>query len=138
MTLLHLLDPNDSGLIAALRNEGLPAPGAGRYYSASENGAVCGYVGLEGEGRDQLLRSLVVLADLKARGLGSRMLAAVETISRDQGGARLHLLTTTAEPFFARRGFVAADRETAPVAIRQTREFADICPASAAYLTRDL
>lgn len=86
MIVLHLLDPNDSGLIAALRNEGLPAPGAGRYYCASEHGAVCGYVGLEGEERDQLLRSLVVLADLKARGLGSRMLAAVETVSRIRAG----------------------------------------------------
>lgn len=138
MVVLHPVDADDAGLGAALRTEGLPAPGAGHDFSASENGALAGYVGLEGEGGDQLLRSLVVLADLKARGLGSRMLAAVETVARDLGGARLHLLTTTAEPFFARRGFVAADRGTAPVAVRQTREFADICPASAAYMTKDL
>ena len=47
-------------------------------------------------------------------------------------------LATTAEPFFIRRGFVAADREAAPEAIRRTGEFTDICPASAAYLTKDL
>ena len=99
---------------------------------------LAGYVGLEGEGSDLLLRSLVVAADLKARGLGSRILAAVEAAARDLGAERLHLLTTTAEPFFARRGFVAADRASAPPAIRRTREFTGVCPASAAYLTKDL
>lgn len=90
------------------------------------------------ERRDLLLRSLVVLADQKARGLGSRVLAAAETTAGDLGAARLHLLTTTAERFFTGRGFIAADRESAPPAIRQTREFADLCPASAVYLTKDL
>ncbi len=138
MVVLHLLDAYDAGLIAALRGAGLPDPGEGRYFSADHNGAVVGYVGLEGEGRDLLLRSLVVLSDHKARGLGSRVLAAAETAAGDLGAARLHLLTTTAEPFFARRGFVAADRASAPPAIRRTREFADVCPASAAYLIKDL
>ena len=135
---LHRVDANDSGLIAALRTEGLPDPGAGRYFRADDDSALAGYVGLEGEGRDLLLRSLVVLADLQAQGIGSRILTAVEAGASDLGAARLHLLTTTAEPFFIRRGFVAADRETAPEAIRRTGEFTDICPASAAYLTKDL
>lgn len=135
---LHLVDSTDVDLIAALRGENLPEPGAGRCFSADHYGAVIGYGGLEGERRDLLLRSLVVLADQKARGLGSRVLAAAETTAGDLGAARLHLLTTTAERFFTGRGFVAADRESAPPAIRQTREFADLCPASAVYLTKNL
>ena len=138
MVVLHLLDADDAGLIAALRAEGLPDPGDGRYFSADHYSAVIGYVGLEGEGRDLLLRSLVVLADQKACGLGSRVLAAAETAAGDLGAARLHLLTTMAERFFTRHGFVVADRSSAPPAIRRTREFADVCPASAAYLTKDL
>lgn len=138
MVVLHLLDADDAGLIATLRDADLPEPGAGRYFSADHYGAVVGYVGLEGEGRDLLLRSLVVLADQKARGLGSRVLAAAETAAGDLGAARLHLLTTTAERFFSRHGFVVADRASAPPVIRRTREFADVCPASAAYLTKDL
>ena len=135
---LHRVDANDSGLIAALRTEGLPDPGAGRYFRADDDSALAGYVGLEGEGRDLLLRSLVVSAHRKAQGLGSRILTAAEAVASDMGGERLHLLTTTAERFFTGRGFVAADRESAPPAIRQTREFADLCPASAVYLTKDL
>lgn len=138
MVVLNPIDADDSGLTAALQYEGLPAPGAWRYFSATEAGSLAGYVGLEGQGRDQLLRSLIVPADLKARGLGGRVLAAVEIVARDLDGERLHLLTTTAAPFFAQRGLVTTDRETAPLAIRQTREFADICPASAVYMTKDL
>jgi len=59
-------------------------------------------------------------------------------MASDLGSERLHLLTTTAELFFARRAFVSAERASAPLAIRQTREFADVCPASAAYLIKDL
>ena len=138
MVVLHLLDADDAGLIATLRDAGLPEPGAGRYFSADHYGAVIGFVGLEGEGRDLLLRSLVVIADQKARGVGSRVLAAAETAAGDLGAARLHLLTTTAERFFIRHGFVVADRASAPPVIRRTREFVDVCPASAAYLTMDL
>ena len=138
MVVLYLIEATDAGLIAALRAEGLPAPDAGRYFSADHSGAVVGYVGLEGEGRDLLLRSLVVLADRKARGLGARVLAAAEIVAGNMGAARLHLLTTTAEPFFARNGYRTANRQTAPEAMRRTREFAGLCPASAAYLTKDL
>lgn len=138
MVVLHLLDADDAVLAATLRGAGLPEPGAGRYFAAHEHGGLAGFVGLEGDERDLLLRSLVVLADLKARGIGSRILTAVEAVASDLGGERLHLLTTTAERFFTGRGFVAADRESAPPAIRRTREFADVCPASAAYLTKDL
>ena len=96
MVVLHLIEATDADLIAALRAEGLPAPDAGRYFSADHYGAVVGYVGLEGDGRDLLLRSLVVLAHRKARGLGARVLVAAEIVAGDLGAARLHLLTTTA------------------------------------------
>ena len=42
---LHRVDANDSGLIAALRTEGLPDPGAGRYFRADDDSALAGYVG---------------------------------------------------------------------------------------------
>ena len=138
MVALHTIEQDHAGLISALAREGLPGPGAGCYFGAEHNGAVVGYVGLEGEGLNLLLRSLVVLQEQKARGLGRRVLAAAETVARELGAERLHLLTTTAEPFFTRNGYRAADRKSAPPAIRQTREFASLCPAGASYLTKDL
>ena len=51
----------------------------------------------------------------------------------------VYLLTTTAESFFAQRGYQHAPQGfRAPPAIRTTREFAGICPASSAFMTRTL
>jgi N-acetylglutamate synthase-like GNAT family acetyltransferase len=58
--------------------------------------------------------------------------------ARARGARAVYLLTTTAEAFFRRNGYAAADRATAPAAIRATREFADICPASSAFLFKEL
>ena len=51
---------------------------------------------------------------------------------------RFYLLTTTAEDFFARRGYVRIARDEAPETIRATREFADICPAGSAIMRKVL
>ena len=42
----------------------------------------------------------------------------------------------TAESFFARHGYASADRDDAPPAIRATREFSGICPASSAFMRK--
>jgi len=48
----------------------------------------------------------------------------------------LFLLTTTAADYFSARGFDPVDRSSAPEAIRRTREFAEICPGSAAFMRK--
>lgn len=96
-------------------------------------GAV-GYGGIEGEGQDRLLRSLVVLADRRGSGLGAAMLELIEQRAKSDGVATLYLLTTTAETFFRRHGYATADREHAPAAIATSEEFRSLCPASAALL----
>ncbi len=61
-----------------------------------------------------------------------------KTHARSQGVRDVYLLTTTAEDFFARRGYVRIGREKAPRTIRSTREFADLCPASSAFMVKHL
>jgi amino-acid N-acetyltransferase len=95
-------------------------------------------VGAELYGDNALLRSLAVSPDHRKRGLGSVMVAHVEQHVRTCGVRRIFLLTTTAQEFFASRGYQLANREEAPVAIRKTREFADICPASSAFMFKIL
>ncbi|QQV79356.1 GNAT family N-acetyltransferase (plasmid) [Sphingomonas aliaeris] len=97
---------------------------------------IVGYGGLEGEGTDRLLRSVVVLPDRRGLGVGRAMVAAFEQEARELGVQRLHLLTTTAAPFFSAMGYAAADRDTAPSAIASSREFTSLCPASADYLVK--
>ncbi|HXI21293.1 MAG TPA: hypothetical protein VNH46_09420, partial [Gemmatimonadales bacterium] len=54
--------------------------------------------------------------------------------ARARGIVDLYLLTSTAEPFFGRRGYRVADRGAAPEAIRRTAEFASLCPSSCAFM----
>lgn len=97
-----------------------------------------GLVGLEFCGPDALLRSLVVAPVSRGAGLGKALTRHAERHARSRGARAVYLLTTTAEAFFRRNGYAAADRATAPAAIRATREFADICPASSAFLFKEL
>ena len=55
-----------------------------------------------------------------------------------RGLRSVYLLTTTAGDYFPRFGFQHADRQTAPDAIRQSREFSEACPASAQMLVLHL
>ena len=87
---------------------------------------------------DALLRSLVVASQHRSAGLGQALVAHAESHALGQGARAIYCLTTTAEAFFRRRGYVDADRERAPIAIRQTREFSAICPASSAFLVKRL
>ncbi len=100
--------------------------------------APSGLVGLEVFGDVALLRSLAVAPAARGSGLGTALLRHAESAARADGVHALYLLTTTAETFFARHGYSPAPRETAPAAIRSTREFSGICPASSAFMKRDL
>jgi amino-acid N-acetyltransferase len=97
-----------------------------------------GVVGLEPHGEAGLLRSLAVRHDRRRSGLGSALVQELERVAGARGIRRLYLLTTTAEAFFAHRGYIREPREQAPEVIRRTPEFASLCPASAAFMGKSL
>lgn len=134
--------PADGPVIAALlRAADLPhedfAPHLAQFLVARRGGAVVGAVGAELCGTDALLRSLVVAPELRGAGLGGRLVDELERAAGAWGVRHWWLLTTTAEKFFAARGFRAAERCAAPEAIRRTGQFAGGCDRSAACLTRE-
>ena len=100
--------------------------------------AIVGVVGMEVRGDAGLLRSLAVAADRRGAGLAARLVDALEARARAAGIRTLYLLTTTAEGFFARRGYAPADRATVPDAILATEEFRGICPSTAACMSKGL
>lgn len=138
--LLELAPSELPALAAALAAAGLPdgdlaEPGR-RFYRLDDGGRTLGWAGLEIDGSEALLRSVVVPD--RGRGTGRDLVARVVDAARADGIERLWLLTTTAAPFFAKLGFAEAARDAAPAAIRATREFRDICPASACLMVRRL
>lgn len=133
--------PSDAPAIAALlRAAELPhedfADHLAHFLVARRDRQIVGAVGLERHGADALLRSLVVAPEWRGAGLGAQLVNRLTAAARRQGVRQFYLLTTTAETFFARRGFRKITRQTVPAAIAGTREFNSLCPVSAVCMTR--
>jgi N-acetylglutamate synthase-like GNAT family acetyltransferase len=107
---------------------------AGAYVIAESKGELVGVAGMEAHGSHGLLRSLAVKESARNAGLGLAMLRDRLTWARERELESVHLLTTTADVFFSRYGFVAVDRATAPAEIRRSREFSEMCPDTAIFM----
>ncbi len=131
----------DAAAIAALLATcGLPSHDIGAHLDhflvARDGERLVGTIGLEVHGAEGLLRSLAVVEDRRGGGIARRLYAALLVHARATGVRRLHLLTTTAEGFFALLGFRPVPRESVPDAIRATEEFRALCPATALCMAR--
>ena len=123
---------------AELPVEDLNAARLDAFVVAAEGEICVGVVGLEIHQSDALLRSLAVEPQYRSRGLGARLVHAIETEARARGVAALYLLTTTATTFFEWMGYTAHDRAGVPSSIAATTEFSSLCPDTADCLWRDL
>lgn len=83
-----------------------------------------------------LLRSVAVVEAQRSKGFGGAAVDAVERYTAARGVQELYLLTTTAALFFERRGYRRVDRQGVPEPLRQTAEFASLCPSSAICLCK--
>lgn len=108
------------------------------FLGAYDGDALAGVIGVERYGEVGLLRSLAVDASRRGSGLGKELVAALEAHAQRHGVIELWLLTTTAETFFAKLGYAPAPRDAAPPAIRGTREFTTLCPASAVVMRKQV
>lgn len=101
-------------------------------------GRPVGAIALERCGADGLLRSLVVAAEVRGRGVGTALVFSLERAAREAGVAALYLLTETAEAFFSARGYEAIPRARVPDAIAASEQFRVYCPASAVCMRKRL
>ena len=123
-------------IIALLKASRLPTDDlceerVGHFVVATAEGSLVGVCGLEVFGDAGLPRSLAVEPAWRGSGLGERLLAANERRARDAGVSALYLLTTTAQPYLKRHGYVDVPRDTVPAAIAAHPQFRGLCPASA-------
>jgi amino-acid N-acetyltransferase len=133
--------PEDGPAITTLlRDADLPHEDFADYLAnflvARRGGEIMGAVGFELHSRDALLRSLVVAPAHRGAGLGGELVDRLATQAQRRGVTQFYLLTTTAETFFARRGFKSIARQAVPAAIASTKEFNSLCPSSAICMTR--
>ena len=108
------------------------------FLMARNSSDMIGLVGLETQGDCALLRSLAVNKGYRHKGLATLLVDKIENYARSLKISTLYLLTMTAEDFFKRCDFRATARETAPAEIQNTAEFRELCPASAAFMIKQL
>jgi amino-acid N-acetyltransferase len=113
------------------------APGL-RFWVTEDNGRIIAAIGFERHGSAGLLRSLVVSASQRKRGLGQELVATLEREARGAGVDLLVLLTDSAESFFTHLGYAVVDRRNISEEIKQSTEFRSLCPSSAVCMTKSL
>ena len=141
---IRAANANDLGAVeTALRDSDLPLDGlrdqfGDGYAVAVSDDRVIGVEGIEIHGNDGLLRSAAVISSWRGKGVGDALTRDRIEWARRRGLRSIYLLTTTAGDYFPRFGFATVDRETAPDAVRRSREFAEACPSTALLMTLPL
>jgi amino-acid N-acetyltransferase len=107
-----------------------------RLFRLEENGEAIGVGGLEVFDSQALLRSVAVKKDLQGKGLGKVLVGQIENAAKESGISALYLLTNTAPEFFKSIGYQQIDRDDFAGPLKQTAQFAGLCPISAIGMTK--
>ncbi len=111
-------------------------------FGAFKGEKMLGIIGLEvlkeGNILRGLLRSTAVEIQARTHGIGTFLVAGLEKQAAQTGISELYLLTTSAENFFQKLNFEKIVRENAPLSLKQTGQFSDICPASATIMKKKI
>jgi amino-acid N-acetyltransferase len=129
-------------VLALLERSKLPTAGVTDSFShfllAESDSRLVGAVGLELYGGSALLRSAAVEESWRGSGVGRVLVERALDLARERGIEDVYLLTTTAENYFPRFGFVCVSRDAVAEGVRSSVEFQTACPASATAMRRAL
>jgi len=128
------------GVLALLRDTGLPADGAeswiDHFVVAERDGEVVGSAGLELYGDDALLRSVATAAAVRGTGVGAQLVEAALARARAMRVQTVYLLTTSAADWFTRFGFERVPRERVSAGVRGSVQFGIVTCSSAIAMRR--
>ena len=126
-------------VLALLRESQPPLEGLNdnaRIVVARDDGRLLGTAALELYPDGALLRSVAVASHAQGQGLGRALTETVLRIAREAGAPAAFLLTTTAEQFFPKFGFVRITRQDVPASVQTSVEFTTACPSTSAVMRK--
>ncbi|MDR5777138.1 MULTISPECIES: arsenic resistance N-acetyltransferase ArsN2 [unclassified Caballeronia] len=134
---------DDANLVDALVRAHLPVddlsePNRRFFAFDTLDGSRGGYGGFEQYGRDVLVRSVTVEPPYRGKGIGRNLISLLLRKAFDSSACAAWLLTTDAEAFFTKTGFKHVNRELVPASILATRQATELCPSTAALLSRSI
>jgi N-acetylglutamate synthase-like GNAT family acetyltransferase len=129
-------------MLQLLRDSGLPIDGLVDHLNtalvARDGTDIVGCAAVEIYSDGALLRSVAVAPAARGHRVGERLTEEAVTLARSLRAPAVYLLTTTAESYFPRFGFVQTTRDLVPTAVQQSVEFRSACPASAIVMRKAL
>lgn len=129
-------------MLELLRSDSLPTDGLLDHLAtalvARHDGRVVGCAALEVYPDGVLLRSVAVARAAQHHGIGHRLVEAAIELARSMDVPAVYLLTTTADGYFPKFGFVSITRAQVPTSVQESIEFRSACPASAVVMSRTL
>ena len=135
-------DADGPSILQLLQGAGLPVDGLVEHlntaFVARDGAAIVGCAALETYADGALLRSVTVAPAARGRGVGQRLTQAAVTLAQSVGMPAVYLLTTSAESYFPKFGFVPTTKEQVPASVKQSIEFRSACPASAIVMCKTL
>lgn len=108
-----------------------------RLFRFEEKEVMIGVAALEIISGEALLRSVAVKKGLQGKGLGKTIVAKMEEVARQSGIKALYLLTNTAADFFQSIGYRKIERDDFAEPLKQTAQFAGLCPVSAVCMKKE-
>ena len=129
---------------ALLEARDLPVAGAEAHLRLSlvatdaTSSVIVGVAGVERYAEDGLVRSVAVTTEEAGTGLGTALVRALLQRAREEGLRALYLLTTTADRWFPRFGFIVVRREDLPEALSASEELRGACPSTAVAMALQL
>jgi amino-acid N-acetyltransferase len=142
LILSTLQDSDRPAVVHLLENAKLPVSDLPEqlphFFKAEINGILAGIAGLEIYNDYALLRSVAVDQAYQNQQIGKHLYEKTMQHAKEQGVAEVYLITTTAEQYFAKHGFVKIERSAVPAEIQQTQQFQGVCPSSATIMRQQL
>ncbi|MBF6593735.1 MAG: GNAT family N-acetyltransferase [Thermaceae bacterium] len=102
---------------------------------ALDSDRIIGCAGLEIHEDAGLLRSVAVDEAYRLHGLGEKLTRGILELAQHQGLSSLSLLTTTAQNYFPRFGFVPIEPSQLPRSLNDSEELSGACPDTAVGMT---
>jgi amino-acid N-acetyltransferase len=122
---------------AELDYSDLKQPGI-RLFQIVESGLIAAVGALEVRDGQALLRSVTVKKEFRGQGIGKMLVAQIEEVAIQSGIKSLYLLTTTASAFFQSLGYRQINRNDFAEPLKQTAQFAGLCPESAVCMKKEV
>lgn len=129
-----------NAVVQLLQAENLPTedlkPDLPHFFVAVDAREVVGLIGLEIYDDAGLLRSMVVERDYRNRSIAKNLLSTLLHYAAEKQVRYIYLITTTAEMYFASKGFSVLNRDQVPASISSCQEFSTLCPTTATVMRK--